>query len=148
VHAPVTALRDSTEDPPARLRTWLHTLLAVKRQKVLADSELFAAYQRLAAEWQEALTATLDGLVEDIAGIVRDGVRAGRFRPVEPAETARAIFTATLAFHHPSHAASWSDPRTDERLDLVCDLILAGLAADPAGPADSADPADSRGTAG
>lgn len=130
VHAPVAALRDSTEDPPARLRTWLHTLLAVKRHKVLDDPELFAAYQRLTAEWQDALTATLDGLVDDIAAIVRAGVRDGSFRPVEPTGTARAIFTATLAFHHPSHAATWSDPGTEERLDAVCDLILVGLSPD------------------
>lgn len=134
VHAPVTALRASTGEPPTRLRTWLHTLLAVKRHKVLDDPELFAAYQRLTAEWQTALTATLNGLVDDLAAIVRAGVRDGSFRPVEPTATAAAIFTATLAFHHPQHAASWSDPRTEDRLDAVCDLILAGLAADRPDP--------------
>ncbi|MDO9560419.1 MAG: TetR/AcrR family transcriptional regulator, partial [Bradyrhizobium sp.] len=43
--------------------------------------------------------------------------------------TSRAVFDATIRFHHPAHAEEWSDPAFAARIDAVLALLLRGLAA-------------------
>jgi AcrR family transcriptional regulator len=112
---------------PRRLRRFVETLMASKRAKVAADPELFAAYRTLAADAKSVVAAHVEELVQLTAAIVSAGVDEGTLRSVEPVSTARAILSATSRFHHPTHAAEWTDPRIDADFDAVWELLMNGL---------------------
>jgi AcrR family transcriptional regulator len=112
---------------PKRLRQLFDALISVKRRRAANDPELFAAYRTLAADAQSIVAAHIDELVELTAMVIRSGVKEGTFRKVEPVATARAVLGATSRFHHPMHAAEWSDPGIDAAFDNVWKLLMAGL---------------------
>jgi hypothetical protein len=67
----------------------------------------------------------------------------------DPARAGWAVFRATARFHHPAHAAEWTDPEMDAAFEDVCALVLRGLGppvvqCDPAasGPVTSRAPHD------
>jgi AcrR family transcriptional regulator len=96
---------------PDRLSRWLHALHAAKRRKALDDPELFATYQALlpdAGGVVDAHVAELIGQLEQIVG-----------------DRARAVFDATVRFHHPAHAAEWAGEDTHAQLDAVIALLKA-----------------------
>ncbi|GHF51195.1 AcrR family transcriptional regulator [Amycolatopsis bartoniae] len=123
--APVAA--DTRLAPPARLRAWLTALSATARRMTSGDPELFATYQVLVAEHWSTVTDHLAGVLEQLRGIIADGVASGDFAVRDPAAAAHVVFTATSAFHHPAHAAEWDTPKTSATLDDVCTLVLDGL---------------------
>jgi AcrR family transcriptional regulator len=98
---------ESTTD----VETWLRTLHAAKRREALEEPELFATYQVLLDEASDVVDDHVRWLIADLDRIVGD----------EP--KARAILQATTRFHHPAHAAEWSDPDIDGDLDRVIALI-------------------------
>ena len=120
---------DSRLAPPDRLRAWLVTLFTVKRTLAAEDPELFAMYGILAAEHSGTAEEHVAGLVGQLQNIIADGVAAGDFRATDLEESAKAVFEATIRFHHPAHAAEWSAPGMDASLDRVCTLLLDGLSA-------------------
>jgi AcrR family transcriptional regulator len=121
----------AAEDGPApdRLRRWLRTLAAGKRRKALDDPELFATYIALQVDASGVVEQHVAGLVEQLTAIVADGVARGELRAGDPALAARAVFQATARFHHPAHAAEWSDARDDQDLERLSWLLLSGLSA-------------------
>jgi hypothetical protein len=90
---------------------------------------MFATYLTLAQEACQVVKAHKDGLVDQIAGILCDGVKQGVFQVTDPKAAARALFDATSRFHHPAHAEEWSDPAVPARIDSVLGLLLRGLEA-------------------
>jgi hypothetical protein len=70
-----------------------------------------------------------DGLADQIAHILSDGVKQGAFEVTDVKTSARAILEATTRFHHPAHADEWNDPALPARLDAVLALLLRGLEA-------------------
>ena len=123
----------ATRDSPAseRLRSWFDLLIASKRRKALNDPELFATYVQLAAESREVVKAHIDGLVEQVAQIIADGVVRGEFTTTNSVASAWAIFHATALFQYPEHASRWSDPGIDSAFEGVWSLLLYGLTACP-----------------
>ncbi len=104
-------------------------MFAIKHKKVCEDPEMFATYLTLAREACKVVKAHKDGLVDQIAQILSDGVKQGVFEVADTKTTARAIFDATSRFHHPAHAEEWSDPQLGARIDAVLALLLRGLEA-------------------
>jgi len=129
VHAPVHKIAESSGPAPARLENWLRTMIAIKHQKFGEDPEMFATYLTLAQEACKVVKAYKDGLVDQIAHILSDGVEQGAFEVTDVKATARALFDATCRFHHPAHAEEWSDPATPGRIDALLALLLRGLEA-------------------
>jgi len=129
VNAPLQKVADTSGPAPARLERWLRTMFAIKHKKVSEDPEMFATYLTLAREACEVVKAHKDGLVDQIAHILSDGVNQGVFQVSDPKASARAIFDATIRFHHPAHADEWSDPQHAARIDAVLALLLRGLEA-------------------
>jgi len=124
----LAAIASDTEvPPPQRLRSWLAALLATKRAKAHDDPELFAAYKILVTEDSAAAIDHVADLLGQLEVIVTDGMAGGSFRRGDPAETARAVFTATTHFHHPGLAGAWTKPGIEQELDVVCTLLLDGL---------------------
>ncbi|MBL7258345.1 TetR family transcriptional regulator [Paractinoplanes lichenicola] len=124
----LAAIASDTEiPPPRRLRSWLVALLAAKRAKAHDEPELFAAYQLLVTGNSAAAIDHVADLLGQLEAVLADGMADGSFRRADPAETARAVFTATTRFHHPGLAGSWTQPGIEHELDVVCALLLDGL---------------------
>jgi AcrR family transcriptional regulator len=129
VNAPLQKITESSGPAPARLERWLRTMIAIKHKKVFDDPEMFATYLALAQEACKVVKAHKDGLVDQIAHILSDGLKQGAFQVADVKASARAMFDATSRFHHPAHAEEWSDPQLAARIDAVLALLLRGLEA-------------------
>ncbi len=129
VDVPLREIAESTGPAPARLESWLRALFAAKYKRVCEDPEMFATYLTLAREACAAVKAHKDGLADQIAHILSDGLKEGAFDVADVKATARAVFDATIRFHHPAHSEEWCDPATSARIDAVLALLLKGLEA-------------------
>jgi len=127
VMPPLRAIVAKSGPAPQRLRKFFDTLMACKRQRASADPELFTAYRALAAGARSLAAAHVDELIAMVAEIVRDGVKEGTFREVDPMTTGRAVLLATMRFHHPVHADEWSEPTIDQDFEAVWSLLMEGL---------------------
>jgi AcrR family transcriptional regulator len=128
-NAPLKEIAESEGAAPARLERWLRTMFAIKFKKVCDDPEMFATYLTLAQEACIAVKAHRERLVDQIALILSDGVKQGSFEVADVKASARAVFDATVRFHHPAHSEEWSDPQLPARIDAVLALLLRGLEA-------------------
>jgi AcrR family transcriptional regulator len=121
------AIADEPGPAPQRLRRLLDALIGIKRRKAADDPELFSAYRMLAAGAQSVVAAHVEELVGLVATVIRAGVGEGTFRKVDPVAMGRTVLIATSRFHHPAHAAEWTDPGIDAAYDEVWQLLMAGL---------------------
>jgi AcrR family transcriptional regulator len=128
-NAPLEKIAESSGPAPARLERWLRAMFEIKRKKVCDDPEMFATYLTLAQEACKVVKAYKEGLADQIAHILSDGVKQGAFQVTDVKVSARAILEATTRFHHPAHAEEWSDPALPARIDAVLALLLRGLEA-------------------
>jgi AcrR family transcriptional regulator len=129
VNAPLQKIAEATGPAPARLERWLRTLIAIKQKKVTDDPEMFATYLTLAQEACKVVKAHKDGLVDQVAHILSDGVKEGVFQVADVKASARAVFDATSRFHHPAHAEEWRDPELAARIDYLLTMLLKSLEA-------------------
>jgi AcrR family transcriptional regulator len=129
VSAPLEKIAEAPGPAPARLERWLRALFAIKHKKVCDDPEMFATYLTLAREARDVVKAHKEGLIDQIAHILSDGVKQGAFHVSDVKASSRAVFDATIRFHHPAHAEEWSDPALAERIDTSLTLLLRGLEA-------------------
>jgi hypothetical protein len=90
---------------------------------------MFATYLTLAQEACEAVKAHRERLIGQVARILADGVKQGAFQVTDVNVTARAMFDATIRYHHPAHADEWKDPQAPARIDALLALLLKGLEA-------------------
>jgi AcrR family transcriptional regulator len=129
VNAPLQKIVEGAGPAPAKLERWLRTMIAIKHKKVAEDPEMFATYLALAQEACKVVRAHKDGLVDQIAQILSEGVKQGAFQVTDTKATARALFEATARFHHPAHADEWRDPQLVARIDVLLALLLRGVEA-------------------
>jgi AcrR family transcriptional regulator len=129
VSAPLDEVVRSAEPAPVRLERWLRTLCTAKQKKVCEDPEMFATYLTLAREACSAVRGYRERLMDQVAGILSDGVKEGAFEVADTEASARAIFDATVRYHNPAHAEEWKDPELRARFDALVALLLRGLAA-------------------
>ena len=127
VSAPLDEISEDKGPAPARLEHWLRTLCLAKQKKVSEDPEMFATYLTLAREACAAVKAHKEGLVDQVAAIISDGVKQGVFETSDVRASARAAFDATVRYHHPAHAEEWKDPELSARVDALMALLLRGL---------------------
>jgi hypothetical protein len=90
---------------------------------------MFATYLSLAQEARDVVKAYKENLASQIEHILSDGVEQGAFAVADLKTSARAIFDATVRYHHPAHAEEWSDPELSTRIDVLLALLLKGLEA-------------------
>ena len=129
VSAPLDDISEDKGPAPARLERWLRTLCLAKQKKVSEDPEMFATYLTLAREACSVVKAHKDGLIDQIADIISDGVKQGAFDVADAKVAARAIYEATIRYQHPAHAEEWKDPELAARFDALLALLLRGLEA-------------------
>jgi len=129
VSTPLEKIAEAPGPAPARLERWLRALFAAKHKKVCDDPEMFATYLTLAREACKVVKAHREGLIDQIAHILSDGVKQGEFQVADVKASARAVFDASIRFHHPAHSEEWSDPQLAARIDALLALLLKGLEA-------------------
>ncbi|QYO63294.1 TetR family transcriptional regulator [Leptolyngbya sp. 7M] len=127
VSTPLAQIAAAEGPAVARLHAWFKQLMTLKRQKVLEDPELFATYSAIAEAARNVVQAHVDELVQQVAQIIRSGIASQEFRVADADQAARAVFNATIRFHHPAHAGTWSEPEIDADFDQVWQLLLTGL---------------------
>lgn len=125
---PLRAIAAEAGPAPQRLRRLFDALIALKRRRAAEDPELFAAFRTLARD-ASVVSAHVEELGTLAATIIRAGIQEGSFREVEPETAGRAVLFATIRFHHPAHAAEWTDPGIDVAYDDVWRLLMDGLLA-------------------
>jgi AcrR family transcriptional regulator len=128
-NAPLEKIAEASGPAPARLERWLRTMFEIKHKKVSDDPEMFATYLTLAQEACEVVKAHKERLVSQVAHILSDGVQQGAFEVTDAKASARAVFDATIRYHHPAHSDEWSDPQLPARIDALLALLLKGLEA-------------------
>jgi AcrR family transcriptional regulator len=124
---PLRKIAAATSPAPQRLRQLIDALIAVKRRRATEDPELFSAYRTLGAEASSVIAAYIAELTGLVAEVINSGVQQGTFRTVDPVATGRAVLVATCKFHHPAHAAEWSDSAIDAMYNGVWQLLMDGL---------------------
>lgn len=98
-------------EPIDDLEPWLVALHTAKKREALEEPELFATYNVLLEDASDVVDEHVRWLIGELTRITGDEGHA------------TAIFHATTRFHHPAHAAEWSDPHIDEDLARVIALI-------------------------
>ncbi|MBC7769373.1 MAG: TetR family transcriptional regulator [Phycisphaerales bacterium] len=128
VMAPLTKITADKKAPAAkRLKQWTRTLAEVKRKKVLGDPALFEVYNSITADAHDVVAAHVARMRDEVAEILRDGVRSGAWKLRSPGATAMLILNATARFHHPA-MVGLDEGRTDlAELDALMDVVIAGL---------------------
>jgi AcrR family transcriptional regulator len=129
VSAPLGEIARETGPALERLERWLRALWTAKQKKVYDDPEMFQTYLTLAREACAVVKAHKEGLIEQVAAIIADGVEQGVFEARDVKASARAIYDATIRYHHPAHADDWKDPALAERFDALLALLRRGLEA-------------------
>ena len=126
--SPLAAIAEEEGPALVKLRRWLDRLVAIKRERAVADPELFAAYYTLAQEAAEVVREHMAELRRQVGGILAEGALRGEVViTTDPEQTAQAILDATVKFQNPAHAASWTDPNVDNAYENVWQLIEGGL---------------------
>jgi len=127
VSTPLAVIAEEQGLASERLHRWFMQLMTLKRQKVLDDPELFATYSAIAQEARGVVQAHVDELVRQLAGMIESGISSLEFKVPDSHKAAKAVFNATIRFHHPAHAAEWSGSDIDADFAQVWRLVLAGL---------------------
>lgn len=129
VSEPLAVIVEESGSAMQRLHRWFVQLITLKRQKVLDDPEMFATYSAIAEEARDVVQAHVDELVRQLVQIIESGISNKEFKVSDSYQAARAVFYATIRFHHPMHAKEWSDPNIDADFTEIWSLLLAGLIA-------------------
>ena len=129
VNVPLQKIAHESGPAPARLDRWLRTMFSIKHTRLGDDPEMFATYLTLAREACQVVNGYKSCLIDQIAQILADGVKQGVFEVADAKTSARAIFDATVRFHHPAHAEEWNDADAPARIDAVLALLFKGLEA-------------------
>ena len=104
-------------------------LFTAKQNRFNEDPEMFATYLTLAQEACKVVKGHKEGLADQIASIIADGVKQGAFEVADVKASARAVYDASIRFHHPAHSNEWNDPELSTRIDALLALLLRGLEA-------------------
>jgi AcrR family transcriptional regulator len=127
--APLEKIAQADSPAPAKLERWLRALFTAKQKRFNEDPEMFATYLTLAQEACKVVKGHKEGLIDQVASILSDGVKQGAFEVVDVKTSARAVFDASIRFHHPAHSDEWKDPELPARIDALLALVLRGLEA-------------------
>jgi AcrR family transcriptional regulator len=127
--APLEKIAQADAPAPAKLERWLRALFTAKQKRFNEDPEMFATYLTLAQEACKVVKGHKEGLIDQVASILSDGVKQGAFEVADVKTSARAVFDASIRFHHPAHSDEWKDPELPARIDALLALVLRGLEA-------------------
>lgn len=123
----LTQIAEGEGDAVARLEAFVLTMLRLKRQKIAADRQLFAAYLLAAGECPEIVAGHVARLRALLRRIVADGVAQQAFRVEDVDATVAAIEWATWRFRHPRLILEHCEEPLEQQAQQVLRLLIAGL---------------------
>lgn len=133
VYRPLAAIAEQQAPAGERLEAWFLELIALKRRKVLAEPELFAAYHAAAEATRGIIEAHLARQRADLVGIIKDGIESGELAVSDPQAAADALLDATKRFVDPHHISQTKGRSSDKDVERdarrVLRLVIAGLKA-------------------
>jgi AcrR family transcriptional regulator len=129
VSDPLEVIATSKQSATERLHDWIMALMREKRRKVAEDPEVFAMYHAVAEAAREVVADHVQTLSAQLERIITDGAATGEFKVKDPQAAARAVWNATMRFHHPSLVGSRNEPPDETEAESVIALLLAGLEA-------------------
>ncbi|MEK8130012.1 TetR/AcrR family transcriptional regulator [Paenibacillus filicis] len=125
---PLQEIADRTDvQATERLRIWFDALISAKRKYALEDPEMFAMYTAVTLDAAEMIQFHVQGLIQQIAGIIEEGIQAQELKAGSPGAIANGIFMATSRFHHPAHASEWRVQAVDTDFADVWHVLLGGI---------------------
>ena len=128
-NAPLQKIVEAPGPAPARLERWLRTLFAQQAQETVRRPRDVRDLSGAGPGGLRGGQAHKECLCDQVEHILSDGVKQGAFEIADVKATSRAVFDATIRFHHPAHSEEWSDPAFAARIDAVLALLLRGLEA-------------------
>lgn len=122
---PAVAARQSAAD--SRLKEWLLTLIKIKQTSAQKDPEMFAKYYQIAEGAHKVIGEHIKDMVNQVAGIISDGNKAGIFQVKDPGHTAVSIIHATAYYHHPYHVLQRIGHPYETESSKLVDILIDGL---------------------
>lgn len=125
---PLAAISEKKTSAKQRLREWFETLMDIKAKTVKDDPEMFASYSILAQNVADHVVFEhLDTMIKQVELILCDGCEDDSFEIENCAATARALFDATIRYHHPLHVKEWQGENIKEEFNQLFLLLERGI---------------------
>jgi AcrR family transcriptional regulator len=119
------AVRDLSAE--TRLIEWFVTLHSMKREKVLADPQLFSAFNMAAEKTRPFVMHHLKTMFEQLESIINSAIEQGEFKCKDAHSAAEILFEGTMAFHHPRLVLETMAMERSVMLKRVLTTLLNGL---------------------
>ncbi|MEZ0370822.1 MAG: TetR family transcriptional regulator [Candidatus Sericytochromatia bacterium] len=129
IDAELAAVAQADGSVIERLQAFFLTLHQLKRQKVMADPELYAAFNASAATRQPSVAAHLAHMKAQLEALIAEGLARGELAPGDPAGISAILFIGTMAFHHPRLVLETITEDRVPALEAVLKALLTGLSA-------------------
>jgi len=122
--APLTAVyEDRSLKGSDSLKTYIQTLITLKRSSAHHEKELFEMYAKVTEEAGDLIEQHVNRMTNQMSEIIkRSDLQASA-----PDRLAHSIFFATTRFHHPSHAYEWDSPTIDQEFLDLWELLERGF---------------------
>ena len=117
----------SARPPLQRLRAWFLALHRYKREKVLADPQLYAAFDLAAQRTRPFVQSHLENSKRQLERMVAAARAEGLLRCKSTPAGARLLYLGTAAFHHPRMVLQGLHEDREPDLRAVLDALLEGL---------------------
>jgi len=100
-----------------------------RRTKYEKDAHVYLTFRRLIEARPDAVAKREEKIIGVFEKIIRAGIAAGEFAPVEPNHAARAMGDATAMFLHPAIMPATLNGETEKRIRCVIRTMCAGFSA-------------------
>lgn len=123
-HAATSAVAHRQGDSEDRIVEWFVTLYRMKRARANEDPELYRAFDIASALDKSFIVTHLQGLLDQLSYLV---AQAGLDGGASPKETAKLLYRATAAFHHPTLIAQKAQDDLEPDLRKIVALLLSAI---------------------
>lgn len=121
---PLTAVyKDYSIKDSDSLKTYVQTLIALKRSYANQEKELFEMYAKVTVESEDLIERHVNHITNQMSEIIK----RSDIQTSAPNRLAHSIFFATTRFHHPSHAYEWDKPTIDQEFLDLWELLEQGF---------------------
>lgn len=105
------------------LKTYIQTLIDLKRSYAHQEKELFDMYAKVTEESANLIVQHINRMTNQMSEIIKRSM----LKVSNPDKLAKSIFYATARFHHPAHAYEWNDPSIVQEFWDLWDLLEKGI---------------------
>ncbi|ADD66846.1 transcriptional regulator, TetR family [Denitrovibrio acetiphilus DSM 12809] len=121
-------ITESDMPPDEMIHLWFLALHRMKRERVLTDIELFKAFDVASANMRPFISAHLNNMKQMLEKIIKKAAYAGIIAAGHEETAMHVLFEGTMSFHHPNLVAEFSERDRENKLEVLIDTLLKGLA--------------------